>query len=75
MFSSGLTKGIYNSFLRSYQLDKSELESTPFIYADPDSGEVKLVTNLLKTSEIGSEIFAVSIASEGGVEVLSTGNN
>ncbi len=75
MFSSGLTKGIYNSFLRSYQLDRSELESTPFIYVDPGTCEVKFLTNLMKTSEIGSEIYAVSIASGGKVEVLSTGNN
>jgi hypothetical protein len=72
MFSSGLTKGIYNSFLRSYQLDRSELEFTPFIYVDPDSGEVKLLTNLMRSSEVGSEIYAVSIASGGKVEVLST---
>ncbi len=74
MFSSGLTKGLYNSFLRSYQLDRSELESTPFIYVDTDSGEVRLLTNLMRTSEVGSEIYAVSIASGGKVEVLSTEN-
>ncbi len=74
MFSSGLTKGLYKSFLKSYQLDRSELEATPFIYVDHDSGEVKLLTNLMRTSEIGSEIFAVSVASGGAVEVLSTEN-
>ena len=74
MFSSGLTKGIYNSFVRSHQLDRSELESTPFIYVDPGTGEVKFLTNLMRTSEVGSEIFALSIASGGNVEVLSTEN-
>ena len=74
MFSSGLTKGLYNSFLKSYQLDRSELKTTPFIYVDQSSGEVKLLTNLMRTSEIGSEIYAVSIASGGAVEVLSTEN-
>lgn len=75
MFSSGLTKGIYDSFLRSYQLNRSELKSTPFVYVDLDSGEIKLLTSLMTTKEIGSEIFAVSIASGGNVELLSTENH
>lgn len=74
MFRSGLTKGIYESFLRSYQLNRSELESTPFIYVDLDTNEVKFLTSLMSTKEVGSEIFAVSIASGGNVEVLSTEN-
>lgn len=74
MFRSGLTKGIYESFLRSYQLDRSELESHPFIYVDLDTNEVKFLTSLMKTKEVGSEIYAVSIASGGNVEVLSTEN-
>ena len=74
MFRSGLTKGIYESFLRSYQLNRSELESSPFIYVDLDTNEVKFLTSLMSTKEAGSEIFAVSIASGGNVEVLSTEN-
>jgi len=74
MFRSGLTKGIYESFLRSYQLDRSELESHPFIYVDLDTNEVKYLTSLMRTKEVGSEIYAVSIASGGNVEVLSTEN-
>lgn len=74
MFRSGLTKGIYESFLRSYQLDRSELESSPFIYVDLDTNEVKFLTSLMSTKEAGAEIYAVSIASGGNVEVLSTGN-
>ena len=72
MFRSGLTKAIYESFLSSYQLNRSELESTPFIYVDQDSGEIKFLTSLMSSKEAGAEIFAVSIASGGNVEVLST---
>jgi len=75
MFRSGLTKGIYESFLRSYQLNRSELESSPFIYVDLDTNEVKFLTSLMSTKEAGAEIYAVSIASGGNVEVLSTGNH
>ena len=75
MFRSGLTKAIYKSFLSSYQLNRSELEITPFIYVDLDSGEVKLLTSLMSTKEVGSEIYAVSIASGGNVELLSTENH
>ena len=74
MFRSGLTKAIYKSFLSSYQLNRSELEITPFIYVDLDNGEVKFLTSLMSTKEVGSEIYAVSIASGGNVEVLSTEN-
>lgn len=72
MFRSGLTKAIYKSFLSSYQLNRSELELTPFIYADLDTGEVKLLTSLMSAKEVGSEIFAVSMETCGKMEVLST---
>lgn len=73
MFSTGLTKGIYEDFLRSYQLNRSVLKSTPFVYVDPSNGDCKMLTNLMSSNEIGSEIFAVALSNEGcGVEVLST---
>jgi hypothetical protein len=72
MFRSGLTKGIYESFLRSYQLDRSEHQSSPFVYVDPGSFEIKFLTSLMSSKEAGAEIFAVSIATSGDVEVLST---
>ena len=72
MFSTGLTKGIYDSFLRSYHLNKSELHNTPFIFVNPATGQIKLLTSLVSSSEIGSEIFAVSVANGGDMEVLST---
>jgi len=74
MFRSGLTKGIYESFLRSQHLDRSELESSPFIYVDLDTNEVRLLTSLMSSKEAGAEIFALSIASGGNVELLSTEN-
>jgi hypothetical protein len=74
MFKSGLTKGIYDSFLRSYQLNRSLLDSTPFIYVDPEFGDVKYLTNLMSSKEVAGEIFAVSIGSLGNVVVLSTEN-
>ena len=75
MFRSGLTNAIYKSFLSSYQLNRSELEISPFIYVDLDSGEVKFLTSLMRTKEVGSEIYAVSIASGGNLELLSTENH
>ncbi len=75
MFKSGLTKGIYESFLRDYQLDRSELLNTPFFYVDPDSGNVLYLTNLMSTGDNDGEILALSVAGAGNVEVLSTENS
>jgi hypothetical protein len=75
MFRTGMTKGIYESFLRSYHLNRTELQQTsPFIFVDPSTGQMKLLTNLMSSNEHGAEIFAVSVAIEGDVEVLSTEN-
>ncbi len=74
MFSTGLTKGIYDSFLRSYQLNKSELKTAPFIYVDPATGSIKLLTSLMSSSQNGSDVFALSATNGGDVEVLSTEN-
>ncbi|AUN96616.1 hypothetical protein DOM21_18730 [Bacteriovorax stolpii] len=76
MFRSGLTKGIYENFLRSHNLNRSELETSPFIFVDPASGHMKLLTNLMSSNEYDREIFAVAVAEGGGdVEVLSTAEN
>ncbi len=74
MFRTGMTKGIYESFLRTHGLNRTELEATPFIFVDPSTGTMKLLTNLMSSNELEREIFAVSIANSGGVEVLSTEN-
>lgn len=75
MFRSGLTKGIYENFLRTHHLNRSELAASPFIFVDPATGQMKLLTNLMSSNECGNEIFAVSIANCGDVEVLSTENH
>lgn len=72
MFKSGLTKGIFKSFLRTYQLNRSELQSAPFIYVDPDDKSVQYLTNLMSTTEDCGEILALSVQGRGNVEVLST---
>lgn len=72
LFKSGLTRELYKDFLGSYQLNRSELKSPPFVYVDPDQREVRLLTNLMRSSGDSDEVYAVSIAGEGAVEVLST---
>lgn len=72
LFKSGLTRELYDSFLRSYELDRSELKSPPYVYVDLETGAIKLLTNLMKSSGADSQISAVSIAIGGSVEVLST---
>ena len=74
MFRTGMTKGIYDNFLRSFQLNRSEFESHPFIYVDPETSKVKLLTSLMSTTEAGFEIVAHSMLSEGNLELLSTEN-
>lgn len=72
MFKSGLTKGIFKSFLRTYQLNRSELQNAPFIYVDLDDKNVQYLSNLMCTNEVASEILALSVQGRGNVEVLST---
>jgi len=72
MFKSGLTKGLYKGFLQSLQLDRSQIESIPFIYVDPDLKEIRFLTNLMSCKNPTSEIMAFSVASAGNIEVLST---
>lgn len=74
LFRSGLTRELYQSFLKSYQLNRSELKSPPFVYVDPEIGSIRFVTNLMKSTSGSVEISAVSIASGGDVELLSTEN-
>jgi hypothetical protein len=74
MFRTGMTKGIYGNFLRSFQLNRSELDTLPFIYVDPETSTVKLLTSLMSTTEIGFEIVAHSMLSEGNLELISTDN-
>ena len=72
MFRTGMTKEIFHSFLRSHGLNRTELQTAPFLYVDPSTGTMKLLTNLMSSKELSNEIFAVSIANCGDIEVLST---
>lgn len=74
LFKSGLTRELYKEFLDSYQLNRSELKSPPFFYVDLELKEVRLLTNLMRSSGGPDEVYAISIAGEGAVEVLSTEN-
>jgi hypothetical protein len=74
MFRTGMTKGIYENFLRSFQLNRSELETMPFIYVDPETSNVKLLTSIMSTNQVGFEIVAHSMLSEGSLVLLSTDN-
>lgn len=72
MFKSGLTKGMYTNFLQDYRLNHSELATGPYLFVDPKKGTVKLLTNLISTNVENDDFFALSIADDGDVEVLST---
>lgn len=74
MFRTGLTKGIYDNFLRSFQLNRSELDTLPFIYVDPETSRIRILTSLMSTTEVGFEIVAHSMLAEGNLELLSTEN-
>ena len=73
MVRSGVSLGLYNQFLRSYQLKRSELDS-PFIFVDPEGGEIRLLTNLVSTDDQSARILAFSAHSGGEIEVLTTDN-
>ncbi len=62
---------MYNDFLTSFQLKKSEIKVTPFAYVDSDLQEIRIVTNLM-TDDATEEITAVSIAKTGDIELLTT---
>lgn len=74
LFKSGLTRELYKEFLQHYQLDRSELKTQPFVYVDPEDGDIKFLTNLMKSTKGRNEdeIMAVSVACGGDLEVLST---
>jgi len=64
---------LYSEFLASFQLQRSEFQSTPFTYVDTETGEVRLLTSLM-SDDATEEILAYSIAGDGDVELLSTEN-
>ncbi len=70
MFKSSLTNVLYQDFLSSFQLRRDEVESYPFVYVDPDSGEIRLLTSM--SFDDDGDLFANTMASHGEMEVLST---
>jgi len=71
LFKSGLTHQLYCEFLDSFELTNSKLHSSPFVFVDPQLGEIRLVTSMSSNSE--GDIIASSVASHGDLEILSTG--
>ncbi|WP_127715290.1 hypothetical protein [Halobacteriovorax sp. HLS] len=71
MFKSSLTNVLYQDFLTSFNLRRDEIESYPFVYVDPETGEVRLLTSMSFDDE--GDLFASTMASHGEMEVLSTG--
>ncbi|MCP4913847.1 MAG: hypothetical protein GY909_12110 [Oligoflexia bacterium] len=48
------------------------MPSAPYVYVDSSTGEIRYLANVLESHGPESEIMAVSIASEGDLEFLST---
>lgn len=69
MFSTGLTKEIYESFLRSHRLNRSDLNGSPFIYVDPQTGSIKLLASLLSSNEFNREVSAMLVNLVGDLDV------
>jgi len=71
LFKSGLTLNLYDDFLKSFQLKRSVIDSSPFVYVDIEFGDIRFVTSISSDSE--GEIVASSVASHGELELLTTG--
>ena len=71
MFKSNLTHKLYSDFLDLFELTNSKIHSSPFVFVDPQFGEIRLVTSM--TSNAVGDIVANSVASHGELEILSTG--
>ncbi len=71
MLVSGHTKQLFSDFVSSYQSIRQNLSSsTPFVYVD--STGIKLIADSVYTSHgDDKDIFALSIAGDGWVELLS----
>lgn len=70
LFKSNLTRLAYEELITSFQLTKSELSTRPFVYADPHTGEIRLLTSLYLDED--EELTALSTSAEGDLEFLST---
>ena len=63
---------MFDDLLDSHYLRKSEIADSPFVYVDIDDGSVKLVTKVLNAHGVDHEVHALSVASEGDLQFLST---
>lgn len=59
LFKTHLTKSIYEEFLTELKIKKSLFDTTPFVYVDPDSGEISLLAGSFSNSE--GDFNAVSV--------------
>ncbi|OUR93035.1 hypothetical protein A9Q84_21260 [Halobacteriovorax marinus] len=71
MFKSGLTLNLYDDFLKSFQLKRSVIQSSPYVFVDLEYGDIRFVTSI--SSNFEGEIVASSVASDGDMELLTTG--
>jgi hypothetical protein len=74
LFQAGLTKRFYSSFVSSYQtmpqFNQGPEASEPFVYVDKNG--VRLVTQVVDLPLKRGDIFALSVAEDGLIEVLSS---
>jgi hypothetical protein len=71
LFKSSLTNNLYDEFLDTFQLRRSEVESSPFVYVDPEYGEIRLLTSMSFDDE--GDLVANTMASHGELQILTTG--
>ena len=71
LFKSSLTNDLYDEFLNSFQLKRSKIESSPFVYVDPEYGEIRLLTSM--SFDDDGDLIANTMASHGEMQILSTG--
>lgn len=72
LFKSGLTKNLYDEFLNSHQLNKADMQSSPYVYVDNIDGSIRLLTKMMVMA--GEEIVALTIGTDGEIRMLSTEN-
>ncbi len=73
LFKTGITKGLFHNFLNSLELNKTISNSNPTYYVDPESGDIKLLTNLIEFGGINcKELHVCSIDENGEISIYST---
>ena len=72
ILKSGHTENLFNEFVSSYQTCNyhPSLTSAPFVFVDLD-GQIKLVTNVVDSLGGDDDIFALSMADDGLMELLA----